>query len=1805
MSESVDEKIVAMKLNNSQFEANAKQSLGTLSALEKGLKLDNAAKGLQNVSSAAKNMNLGPLASGVDTVTSKFSALTVMGVTALATITNKAVTAGLALANSLTIAPVKAGFDEYELKMGSIQTMLANTARYGTKLPEISANLEALNRYADKTIYNFGDMTKNISLFTNAGLRIGDATKMIQGFSNVAAASGTSAAGAAGAAYQLSQALSAGKITLMDWRSLTNVGMGNKNMKDGLLDVAVAMGAVEKGSKKAKEIQKDFNGSLKDGWLKSSVMSEYLKIMATDYGAMTKKQLDANKAKLRDLGLTDKQINKLIEQQKMAQKSAQEVRTFSQLLGTVRESIGSGWSETFEIIIGNFTEATKLFTGINEYVSGLVEGMSKARNDMLKGWAKAGGRIALIEGLKAGWQAIATILKAVKDGFREVFPATTGKQLADMTKSFQKFMESLKMGGENADRVKRIFAGIFSIFKVGYTIIKGVATTLLNLFGLAQGGSGGFLELAASVGDFVVKIQEWLTSSGRIQSFFSTINTARAAILVPLFNIISKIAEAFSLLVKGDISGFGDKIGEAFSGLGALIQGVFNSLAAPLRNFLANARDVAGVVGTFLQDLGISAFKPLGDALVKLGDNFGKIRDIISNFGFDLFNTAAAGAKGTMDGLSTTGEKIASVWGNIKKTFSKMGELLGPAADSIGKLFTTITDKIREGIGNMNFDDVLAIVNTGFFIMMYRAISGFVKNLDSMTNTFSGIGTDIKDTLKIIQTTMTDALKTMQQNVKANIILKIAIAIGILALSLKLLSSIDPGALAMGVGAIAALMFVLTKAMGSMMGMLDVVDGEAPKKVTSVLAVGGAMLLLAGAVLILSFAVKNLAGLDWQEMARGLIATGALLAALTLFTKFAETEKQSAKGALSLIVMAGAVYLLSIGVAKLGEMDTAKLVQGGIAVTAILGILVGAAVIMDKWGNKGAPGILAMAGALIVLTPVIIALGLIPFDVLAQGLGVISAALGLLVGAAVIMSKWGNKGAPGIVAMAGALAILAPVIAFLGLLPMKVLAKGLGALAIGLGIMVGATILVAKFGAQAAPGLMAMSVALVVMAGALFLLGQLSWGQLAVALVGLAAGLTIVLVAAAAAIYLSPGLLVLGATFALLGAAMLMAGGGMLMFATGFAVLVAIGTAGFAVLTAGFLGLIQLIPVMAQQIGLGIKAFAVVISEAGPEIIAAITTVLISFLAAIENAAPQFFSTMTTLIMGLVTTIEKLVPRIAAAGAMMILRLLTVIATFVGPIATKATDLMIAFIRAVGKNVPRLVDAGAKAIIDFLNGIAAAIRGNQRQMEDAGKNIASAIVEGMVGGIGRGISAVTTAAKNLAKSALDAAKGFLGIESPSREFAKLGKFSALGYAQGLTGSKAQILAAGKTMQSLIAASMKNATADIKTQEARLKKLKNARNKDRKAIAATTKALAQARAESAKSAKAEKVRRSFTDEMKRLDLLAYREAKLVPQIDAAKKALEEATKARDEYAKSTKDQFDNLPDIDKETKLTDFVTSLEKQVADTQIFTAQLEQLRKMGLSDEMYKLLLAKGTEAIPFATQLLDGGQTSINQVNTLGSSLAKSAEALGDSASLALYQAGVDTAAGLLKGLQSQQAAIDSEMNKIAASMVKAIKKALGIKSPSRMFAEIGKFSAEGLAKGLKDSAATTDKAAEQMGHSTIESLRKSLTGLSEAVMSEIEVDPTIRPVLDLSGIQKDAVKMGEILSRNDLAVGSSFARAKVVASEYSSAQSSRDEMAMAGATPSLVFNQTNNSPKALSNAELYRQSKNGLSRMKGALN
>ena len=373
MSTTVDNRVVEMKFDNKQFEGNVKTTLSTLDKLKNKLNFEGAEKGFDKINQMAKSVNFSNISTSLESLNARFSNLGVVGVAALTNLTNTAVNSGKKIVSALTIDPIKSGFQEYETQINAIQTILANTKSKGTTLNDVNKALAELNEYADKTIYNFTQMTKNIGTFTAAGVNLKTSVSSIKGIANLAAVSGSTSQQASTAMYQLSQALAAGKVQLQDWNSVVNAGMGGEIFQKALMRTADHLG---KGATNIVKKYGSFRESLtKEGWLTTEVLTETLSQISGAY----------DEADLVKQGYSKKQAKEIADLAKTAVSAATEVKTFTQLWDTLQEAAQSGWTKTWELIIGDFDQAKKLLTGISDFMGDIIQKGADRRNNILEG----------------------------------------------------------------------------------------------------------------------------------------------------------------------------------------------------------------------------------------------------------------------------------------------------------------------------------------------------------------------------------------------------------------------------------------------------------------------------------------------------------------------------------------------------------------------------------------------------------------------------------------------------------------------------------------------------------------------------------------------------------------------------------------------------------------------------------------------------------------------------------------------------------------------------------------------------------------------------------------------------------------------------------------------------------------------------------------------------------------------------------------------------------------------------------------------------------------------------------------------------------------------------------------------------------------------------------------------------------------------------------------------------------------------------------------------------------------------------
>ncbi len=854
MSNVVDERILSMKFDNKQFESGVATSMSTLDRLKQKLNLKGAAEGLQNVSAAVKNINFSGVNSGIETVQAKFSAMEVVAMTAISRITNSVMTLGKRLASAVTIDPIKDGFREYETQMNAVQTILANTQKEGTNVKVVNAALDELNHYADKTIYNFTEMTRNIGTFTAAGVKLDASVSAIKGIANLAAVSGSTSQQASTAMYQLSQALASGTIRLMDWNSVVNAGMGGQVFQDALIRTSEHL---QTGAKAAVAAKGSFRESLQTGWLTAEVLTQTLDQFAT--AAETQEEYEAAVKKFVSQGYTQEEAKQMADMAKTANEAATKVKTFTQLIDTLKEALGSGWTETWRTIVGDFEEARTLWTSVSDVLNKMINDSSDARNKIVHEWADLGGRTKLIEGFSNIFKGLVSIVTPIKEAFRDIFPPTTAKQLLNLTEGFKSLTEKIKIGDETADKLKRTFKGLFSVVDMVKKAFELVATTIGKVFSSGAFGSvvDIILSITAAIGDMFTSLNEGFNTSGIASS---------------LGKMVSDIAG----VLKGaasHISSFGDVLSQVGQGISKVLTGIWDSITKVFGWISDNVS-----MGDVLAGI-------LGGGIIKSVSSFTDLFDTIT----DTINSIFGG-----EGKPSLAKKISAFFGEISTalraftTGAKVSSLVA-IAGALGILAASL-----KSIASLDPADITkSVIAIGAMFLMLNCSFKFIS--DAIAS-FKGKG-----------------LIKMGVSVMA-----LAKAIDILASAMQKLAKIDEYNLAKSLLALAVSMKILTKGFESI--------SMAPIPISTSIAI----IALAESCKVLGDALQKFSGLSWDEIARGLTGMGGALAefviTLKALSKFGGGK--SLAGSASLLIAVQSLSKMAEGLSSFAGMSWEEIGRG-------------------------------------------------------------------------------------------------------------------------------------------------------------------------------------------------------------------------------------------------------------------------------------------------------------------------------------------------------------------------------------------------------------------------------------------------------------------------------------------------------------------------------------------------------------------------------------------------------------------------------------------------------------------------------------------------------------------------------------------------------------------------------------------------------------------------------------------------------------------------------------------------------------
>lgn len=1350
---SIDERVVQMKFNNAQFSQGVKQTNADLDALKKGLNLDASAKSLQGLDAAGKKFSLAGIANGVDQLASKFTALSIVGITALTNIANRAVNAGVSMAKSLTVDPIKSGLAEYELQLNSIQTILANTQAKGSTLTDVNVALAELNTYADKTIYNFAEMSRNIGTFTAAGVDLETSTSAIKGIANLAALSGSNSMQASTAMYQLSQAMSSGTVKLMDWNSVVNAGMGGQVFQDALKETARNQGVAIDGI-----IEKNgsFRESLQEGWLTTEVMTETLSKLTGD---LTDDQL-------KTMGYTEDQIIGIQKMAATASDAATKVKTFTQLIDTLREAAGSGWAQSWQIMLGDFEEAKVLFTDVSNVLGGMIGEASDARNAMLQGWKDLGGRTAAIDAISNAFNAMMAVIRPVIKAFNEIFPPMTGQRLFDITVAIRDFTASLMPSQASMIAIQRIFRGLFSVLDIGWMIIKGFAGVFVDLIGNMAGGTEGVLLFLAKIGDFLYGVRNAIKEGEGLNAFFEGLGKVLRIPIDMIKKLVGFLGEMFSGMDFSGLEGVGDRLTARFSplqSLGETLRNVWGGVVDVFQGIMEGLAPIVGKIGDFLGDFANNA----GDAMSNI--DFSLILDGINT--------------GLFAGLILLIRKFFK--GGFKEAAEEGGEGM---IDTIKGMFNGVTDTLGAMQAQLKAKTLLAIAVA---LAVLTASIVALSMIDSKKLTSALAGMAVMFTQLLVGMTILDRVSTSTGFLKLPFItaalIPLAAALVILASAVKMMSGLSWNELAKGLTGVTVLL-----------GALAVAANVMSRHLGGLISAGIAMIAVAAAIKILASAVKDFSSLSWEELAKGLTGVGATLTALTLFTRLAKVGKGAMTSSVGLILLAAALKIMASAVKDFTGFNWEEMGRGfaGLA-GALVAVAVGMRLMPTNMVMQAA-AIAILGGSLKIMASAMKDFSKMKWDEIGRGLTAMGAALLIVAIGMRAMPKSMLLSAASLVVVAGALKIVASVLEDMGGMSWGEIAKSMVVLAGSLVIIAAALYLMTA----AIPGALALIVAagaLAILAPVLVALGDMTWGEIAAGLTMLAAALVIIAAGGVLLLVALPGLLGLGIAALAIGAGALMAGIGLTAMALALTAL----SIALPLVTVGIVGLVTgiltLIPTALEQLALGIVIFVQTLADNGPVFLNAMITLILTLLQGINTIAPQIALTMLNLILTLLGLLASHVPQFVDSGMRLLIGILDGIANNIHQLVTSATDVVVAFIDGISDNLPRIIDSGMNLVVSFVQGVADGISNNQPAMTAAGQDLAWAIADGMTGGLASKAKGLAESAANMARNALQAAKDALGIESPSKEFFKVGEWSVEGMTLAIDKNAHKVADSSKNM----------------------------------------------------------------------------------------------------------------------------------------------------------------------------------------------------------------------------------------------------------------------------------------------------------------------------------------------------------------------------------------------------------------------
>lgn len=1575
---SVDDRVVSMQFDNVAFERRMSQTLDSLDKLSESLKLVEAQRGLTNVSSQVNSFDGQNMASAVENISSKFNALGAVGFTVIQELT-KAVGGFLRGTSQDILGPVLVGGKK---RATNIENAKFQFRGLGIDVEDAMASALAAVK---GTAFGLDEAAKAAAQFGASGIEAGDKmTTALRGIAGAAAMTNTSFAEIADI---YTSAAGSGIVNNNDLSRFATRGLNATAAlakEFGITEQAVkemaragelsfekfAQGMDDAFGEHATKANETYTGSL------ANLKAALARIGAGVFGTRMEHQRDIFNALTPVVDGLNDSLQPLIKS--FLAISAQSTKNLVELLGNV--------------------DLTNFSKGIENIAAGV---------DNLVGPIREFASIAF-------------------EAFRDIFPKSEVSIFVSFTEAFKNFTENLKIGGKTAEDIKSVFKGVFSVFAIGFEIVKEVFKLFAGLAGTAFGkGGGGALSFAGDMGDALTYLKEALVDGGAIASFFQ-------------------------------------KIGDAIRNPMKFIEALKQSI----------------------RELFTSGTIPGGE----------------------YFLSVMSRASERFETLRTLADKLGSAWEWLSSKFEAIAGVLDTVWGYISDWFSTLGDKIANVMNPSDFDNAVDAVNIGLLgglIFIFKKFTG-----EGFKVVFR---TGLIERLRLLWVDLTRTLKVMQAELKVKILLQIAAAIAVLTASMLILSTIDSAALTKALAAMAV-------GFGQLIGVMALIE-KMDLGITGAKMMGLAagMILISGAAVILSVAIKNLSSLGWEELAKGLVGVGVALVALTGATRLIAADTSGLiRAGFAMGVMAVGLLILSKAVKSFAELSWEEMAKGFVGVAVGLGALTVAMRLMPPGMMGTSIGLIAVSTALVILSKAVEAFADISWGDMAKGFVGIGVGLVIIAGAMNLMPLSLPITAAGLVLVAGAMLLMAKAVEKMGSIGIGELAKGIGSFAIMLGVLSASLILMSgTVGGSIALGIA--SVALLGLTKVLREIGQLPLSQIATGIATIAAVLGVIGVAAALIQPVLPALYGLGAGLLLLGGAFALFGLGASLVAKAFEVIAKVGRESIEVLLDVVELFIKALPRFAGALVESLHALVGKILDIIPTLLKALTVLVSHILDTIIELTPKFGETFKVMLLTAIDVIRSVYPEFLTAGFEMLLAFLQGIRDNIFEIVTLATEIVISFAEAINENVQALVDAGLNLIFEFLG----AVSSRMAEIVASGVNLLVSFISGLTDNIHLVVQAVEQL--------------------------------IVTFLAHITLSLSRIVTAGTNMLIYL--------------------LNGISNNINKVITVVGDIIIK-----------------FIEEM----------AGKAIEISAA------GAKALADFLYGIADNIETVGDA-----AGDVVTEFIETIGDnaTIIASAAADALTNFldGIADNIEDV----GDSAVKVAEKFMDTiAAQSVALARSAADALVDFLDGLADAIrdkSPRIRAAGRNIASALVEGLTGGLSAntgkVVNKVTGLASGAVNAAKSFFGIRSPSKVFENIGKNLADGLAKGVgDDSNALTET--QRFGKRVTDALQVALTRIPDDLSGIDEFSPTIRPVLDLSKVQADAKNISGYLGASNIRPELSLAQARSISSA-SAVVNDDVPPASTGQQSEINFIQNNYSPKELSTNDIYRNTRSQIALAKEELN